>query len=98
MKICIITGSSGLIGSGSVTFFADKFDKVVGIDNNMRAQFFGQDASTEWNTKKLIETIPNFEHHHADIRNMEEIEKIFNMYGEDIKLVVHIAALKINSR
>ena len=53
MNICIITGSSGLIGSESVSFFADKFDKVIGIDNNMRAKFFGEDASTEWNTKKI---------------------------------------------
>ncbi|HMI08404.1 MAG TPA: NAD-dependent epimerase/dehydratase family protein [Flavobacterium sp.] len=92
MNICIITGSSGLIGSESVGFFADKFDKVVGIDNNMRQAFFGADASTEWNTKKLMETIPNFEHHHADIRNEEDIDRIFAMYGNDIKLIVHTAA------
>lgn len=92
MKICIITGSSGLIGSESVAFFSDKFDKVVGIDNNMRQAFFGADASTEWNTKKLVETIPNFEHHNADIRNEQEIDKIFALYGNDIKLIVHTAA------
>ena len=92
MNICIITGSSGLIGSESVTFFAQKFDKIIGIDNNMRQVFFGADASTEWNTKKLTETIPNFEHHHADIRNIQELEKIFSKYGADIKLVIHTAA------
>jgi len=92
MNICIITGSSGLIGSESVSFFADKFDKVIGIDNNMRARFFGEDASTEWNTKKLIDTISNFEHHHADIRNIDDLEIIFSKYNSDIKLVVHTAA------
>ncbi|WP_298222180.1 NAD-dependent epimerase/dehydratase family protein [Flavobacterium sp.] len=92
MNICIITGSSGLIGSESVAFFASKFDKIIGIDNNMRQVFFGTDASTEWNTKKLTETIPNFEHHHVDIRNIEELEKIFSTYGADIKLVIHTAA------
>ncbi|RZJ67911.1 MAG: NAD-dependent epimerase/dehydratase family protein [Flavobacterium sp.] len=92
MKICIITGSSGLIGSESVNFFADKFDKVVGIDNNLRQAFFGADASTEWNTKKLIDTIPNFEHHAADIRDEAAIDEIFAKYGTDIKLVVHTAA------
>ncbi len=92
MNICIITGSSGLIGSESVSFFAEKFDKVIGIDNNMRAKFFGEDASTEWNTKRLIDTIPNFEHHHADIRNIDELENIFSKYNSDIKLVVHTAA------
>ena len=74
MNICLVTGSSGLIGSESVAFFAEKFDKVIGIDNNMRARFFGEDASTEWNTKKLIDSIPNFEHHNADIRNLQELE------------------------
>ena len=92
MTICIITGSSGLIGSESVTFFSKKFDKVVGIDNNMRARFFGDDASTEWNTKYLLETITNFEHHSIDIRDMEEVQKIFSSYQNDIKLVVHTAA------
>lgn len=92
MKICIVTGSSGLIGSESVSFFADKFDKVIGIDNNMRQVFFGAEASTEWNTKKLLDTIPNFEHHNVDIRNMNEVEEIFKKYGNDIKLVVHTAA------
>ena len=92
MNICIITGSSGLIGSESVSFFATKFDKIIGIDNNMRQVFFGADASTEWNTKKLTESISNFEHHHADIRNIEELEKIFLKHGADIKLVIHTAA------
>jgi CDP-paratose 2-epimerase len=91
-KICIITGSSGLIGSESVSFFADKFDKVIGIDNNMRAYFFGNNASTEWNTQKLLREIPNFEHYSIDIRNVDELEKLFLKFGADIKLIVHTAA------
>ena len=63
MKICIITGSSGLIGSESVAFFADKFDKIIGIDNNMRQVFFGANASTEWNTQKLVKEVSNFPYH-----------------------------------
>jgi len=92
MNICVITGSSGLIGSESVAFFSSKFDKIIGIDNNMRAVFFGQDASTEWNTKRLVETTSNFEHHSIDIRNMSELEKVFATYNKDIKLVIHTAA------
>jgi CDP-paratose 2-epimerase len=92
MNICIITGSSGLIGSESVAFFSSKFDKIIGIDNNMRAVFFGADASTEWNTKRLVETIPNFEHHAIDIRNSKDLDSLFAQYGTDIKLVVHAAA------
>jgi CDP-paratose 2-epimerase len=92
MNICIITGSSGLIGSESVTFFSSKFDKIIGIDNNMREEFFGANASTEWNTKRLVDSVPNFEHHAIDIRNVEELKKIFGRYSTDIKLIVHAAA------
>jgi CDP-paratose 2-epimerase len=91
-NICLITGSSGLIGSESVEFFTNKFDKIVGIDNNMRMQFFGADASTEWNTQRLQNTISNFEHHVADIRNIDSLDEIFCKYGIDIKLIVHTAA------
>lgn len=91
-NICVVTGSAGLIGSESVEFFAEKFDKVVGIDNNMRMRFFGADASTEWNTNRLVNSISNFEHHAADIRDIDAIDKIFGLYGKDIKLIVHTAA------
>lgn len=92
MNICIITGSSGLIGSEAVAFFSSKFDKIIGIDNNMRATFFGKDASTEWNTKRLLDTISNFEHNAIDIRSTSEVESLFKKYGNDIKLVIHTAA------
>ncbi len=91
-KVCVVTGSSGLIGSESVEFFAGKFDKVIGIDNNMRMRFFGPDASTEWNTNHLKNTIANFEHHSADIRDIDALDKIFVQYGSDIQLIVHTAA------
>jgi CDP-paratose 2-epimerase len=92
MNICIITGSSGLIGSESVNFFSDKFDKIIGIDNNMRQVFFGENASTEWNTQKLKSTIANFEHYAIDIRNVPDLEFLFLKYGNNIKLIVHTAA------
>ena len=92
MNICIITGSSGLIGSESVNFFSDKFDKIIGIDNNMRQVFFGENASTEWNTQKLKATIANYEHHAIDIRNVVDLETLFLKHGSNIKLIVHTAA------
>ncbi len=92
MKVCIITGSSGLIGSEAVTFFAPKFDLILGVDNNMRAVFFGNDASTEWNTQRLKEMIPNFKHHAIDIRDFEKISALFKQYGKDIAMIVHTAA------
>lgn len=91
-KSCLITGSSGLVGSEAVEFFSKKFDTVIGIDNNMRAQFFGKDASTEWNTKRLIRAVQNFEHHSIDIRNTIELENVFKSHGSHVKLIVHAAA------
>lgn len=92
MAVVIITGSSGLIGSQSVKYFAQKGFDVVGIDNNMRQYFFGKDGSTEWNTKKLKNEIKNFHHFDLDIRDQIGIDKIFEKYANDIKLVVHTAA------
>jgi len=92
MKITLITGSTGLVGSEVAMFFKDKFDFIIGVDNNMRAEFFGEDASTEWNLKRLEETIPNYKHYDVDIRNEKAIENIFLKYKEDIDVVIHAAA------
>lgn len=91
-SICIVTGSSGLIGSESVEFFAGKFDKVLGIDNNMRSYFFGAEGSTDWNRTRLEEKHSNFETRQIDIRNHADLELVFREYGSDIKLIVHAAA------
>jgi CDP-paratose 2-epimerase len=91
-NICIVTGSSGLIGSESVEFFASKFDKVIGIDNNMRSYFFGAEGSTNWNRKRLEEKHNNFETREMDIRNYADLEILFKEYGSDIKLIIHAAA------
>jgi CDP-paratose 2-epimerase len=92
MKIALVTGSAGLIGSESVAFFAHKFDLVIGIDNNLRQYFFGADGNTEWNRERLTKDFSNYKHYNVDIRNPEELENVFNEYGTDIKLIVHTAA------
>lgn len=92
MKIALITGSGGLIGSEAVSFFADKFDLVAGIDNNLRQYFFGKEASTDWNRNRLSERFPNYRDHSVDIRNYSDLEEIFKEYGTDISLIVHTAA------
>ncbi len=92
MKIAIITGAGGLIGSECVDFLADKFDKIIGIDNNLRSYFFGEESSTNWNIKRLQDSHSNFEHINCDIRNYEGLEKIFANYNNDISLVIHAAA------
>jgi CDP-paratose 2-epimerase len=92
MNVAIITGSAGLIGNESVRFFSDKMDLLIGIDNDMRAYFFGKEASNEWNKKELEKIIPNYLHHGLDIRDFDALQKIFNTYNTDIRLVIHTAA------
>jgi len=92
MKVVLITGAGGLIGSEAVEFFADKFDVVVGIDNNMRSYFFGEQASTDWNRARLQDQFANYRHYTADIRDQAALETIFREYATDIALVVHTAA------
>ena len=75
MKICIVTGSNGLVGSSAVDFFLKKKFKVIGIDNNLREYFFGKDGSTSW-VKKINLKKNNFEHKNIDIRNYKKIENI----------------------
>ena len=92
MNIAIITGSAGLIGSESVSFFSKKFDKVIGFDNNLRQYFFGANGSTEWNKNRLKEKFPNYSHVDIDIRNVADVERVFKEYKQDIRLIVHTAA------
>lgn len=91
MKKILITGSAGLIGSQAVSFFIEHGHSVVGIDNDMRSYFFGQDASTSWNKEKLIHDFKDkYEHKDVDIRNKEQIEEI--MKNNEFDLIIHTAA------
>lgn len=92
MDMALITGSAGLIGSESVRFFSKKGLKVIGIDNDMRRVFFGDEASTEWSRKKLESEVADYTHFNQDIRDRGAMEGIFKKYGADIKLIVHTAA------
>ena len=92
MSVAIVTGAAGLIGAECVRFFSAKGFRVVGIDNDMRRRFFGDDASTAWSRRALIATIPGYVHHDADIRDRERIEAIFGNHAGHIELVVHTAA------
>lgn len=92
MSVAVITGSSGLIGSEAAKFLHEKGLQIVGIDNDMRSYFFGEEASTAWNTDQLQKSLKNFVHMPTDIRDQEAIFKIFDTYGKDISCVVHTAA------
>lgn len=93
MSIAIITGSAGLIGSEASNFFAEQGFDIVGIDNDMRREFFGDEASTQWNRERLEKLLKDKYHHiNADIRDFETISKVFKEYSADIKVVIHTAA------
>ena len=74
-KQLLVTGSSGLIGSEVVTHFAQAGWTVHGVDNNMRADFFGPGGDTRWNTRRLKEQFPSFQHHELDIRETFRIDQ-----------------------
>ena len=93
MATVVITGSAGLIGSEAVDFYASRGFDVAGIDNDMRAVFFGSGASTAWNRNRIEEAHgKNYRHYSADIRDHEAMEKIFREYNRDIVLIIHAAA------
>ena len=93
MSVAIITGSAGLIGSAACRYFSEQGLDVVGIDNDMRRVFFGDEASTAWNVDKLKGDIgKGYQHCSLDIRDREGIAKLFKDYGRDVALVIHTAA------
>lgn len=92
MSVVLVTGSGGLIGSESVKFFHELGFSVVGIDNDMRKFFFGDEASTRWNVERLKSNLKNYTHFDADIRDEAAIGDIFNKYRSDLKLIIHTAA------
>jgi len=92
MSVVIVTGSSGLVGSEVVAFFCDKGFDVVGLDNDMRAYFFGMDASTTWNRDRLRGAYRSFVAHEMDIRDSSGVDGVFARHSSAITAVVHAAA------
>jgi len=90
MSKLLVTGSSGLIGSEVVEYFSRIGWEVHGLDNNMRANFFGPEGDTRWNQARLISLFPQFRHHELDVRDRPEVARLV----EDLRptLLVHTAA------
>ena len=93
MSVALITGSAGLIGSEACRKWHSEGFDIVGIDNDMRAQFFGAEASTTRTRLLLEEQLgKRYQHVAEDIRNSEAIERIFQRHGSAIEVVIHTAA------
>ena len=90
MKTAIVTGSAGLIGSESARRLVEQGYRVVGIDNDMRARFFGPEASTRATRDRLVGELTGYEHEDVDIRDAESVGRIFEERRPE--LVIHAAA------
>ncbi len=92
MSIALVTGSAGLIGSeSSKRFHAEGFE-IVGVDNDMRARFFGAEASTAATRARLEQALKNYHHEALDIRDLDRVDVLFARLGKEVKVVVHTAA------
>ena len=90
MSKLLVTGSSGLIGSEVVGYFCGLDWEVHGVDNNLRADFFGPQGDTRWNQRRLSEQFPGFRHWELDIRDRDAVLRLVNAVRP--VLVVHAAA------
>jgi CDP-paratose 2-epimerase len=92
VSVAIITGSCGLVGSEAAQHFSSLGLEIVGIDNDLRAELFGVEASTLWMREELEHRIPRYQHNSIDLRDLPEIHRVFRRYERDISLVIHAAA------
>lgn len=93
MSVALVTGSAGLIGSEAARHFAGLGLDVVGIDNDMRRYYFGDDGSTAWSLVRLTGDLgDSYTHFDLDIRDRRGLSEVFQKYGTEIGVVIHTAA------
>lgn len=90
--LAVITGSGGLIGSEAARYFVEQGYEVLGLDNDLRATFFGEEASTRAVTQRLVEDLEGFRAESVDIRDRQRVDSLFAAEKDRITLVVHAAA------
>src|SRR4030095_11045788 len=96
MPECVITGSSGLIGSEVSAYFSARGFEVHGIDNNQRAVFFGVAGDTRANQRRLQEPLPRFRHYELDIRDRSSMLDLMRQVRPG--LIIHTAAQPSHDR
>ncbi len=95
-KVCLVTGSSGLIGSEVCAFFHNHGFVIHGVDNNQRAVFFGPSGDTRWNQQRLAASLKRFEHHELDIRDRARVSELVRKLRPDV--IIHTAAQPSHDR
>jgi CDP-paratose 2-epimerase len=92
MPVAVVSGSGGLIGSESVRHLVETGWEVIGLENDLRAEFFGPEASTAAVSAELVERYPEFRWQEIDIRDEEAVDRAFSGEAGRIELVIHAAA------
>ena len=90
--LVLVTGAAGLVGAATVRHFSSLGYTCIGVDNDMRRRFFGDEASTAWSRETLEREVPRYRHFDLDIRDFSGLEGVFRDLGDGIALVVHAAA------
>jgi len=92
MSVAIVSGSAGLIGAETCKRFHQQGFDVAGIDNDLRREFFGPEASTMPSRRALEENLKNYRHFPHDIRDRDAVDKLFSKFGASTRVIVHTAA------
>ena len=93
MALAIVTGSGGLVGSETVSHLVEAGFEVIGVENDMRAYFFGPSASTRPQTEHLLEAYEgSFRSEEIEIRDADAVDRLFRTHADALELVVHTAA------
>ena len=96
MKL-LVTGSSGLIGSEVCRYFSRLGYEIHGVDNNQRKKLFGESGDTSKITKKLKNSIQDFNHHSCDIRERDKILDLFSSLVSTEAQINNLASVTIKS-
>lgn len=95
MPHLLVTGSCGLIGSEVAAYFARLGWRVTGVDNNLRAVFFGPEGDTSWTLERL-RRFALYEHRDLDIRDREGVLALMKKTRPEF--IVHSAAQPSHDR
>jgi len=86
----LVTGSNGLVGAATARHFLRRGWTVHGLDNNLRAAFFGPGGDTRASQRMLEAESRRFTHHEVDVRDREAV--LATVQAVRPRAIVHAAA------